>query len=1058
MKNLTFFIVFLFLSSYAFGQKQEFKQALEQNTILSIENFIKQFPDCKYIPKANKQLEFLKYQHAINKNTIEDLSSFLEEYPNSKYTKKVNLALEPLFYEQAKKENSIESYQKYIDKFPKGKNLYSVSSELKKLRYNDALEKNTKEVYAKYLKDFPNDFRSKTITQKLIHIEFVDVKKEGSIEEYKEFVKKYPNSQYSKELSKIINKDDPKTDFTPEKYFSFKLRNPSSPALNTWKDCYKNYLYDKAKSESYSYTDEYSKYLTFSLSTENYSEVITKVLSNVRYGFAKDANFILATEYKKKEPNGKYVNDLSPEKIAGNELTQLKDIYISGIVESSIARATNYGVNKDVLKKFHDLKQEIIEFEKIDIRNFQQCKIFLEKYPSCPYSEVIRKEVFEQKYFGIENAQKEQIEDLVFWLPASEAPIFYNAAYKNILATASSEMDSIKRIAVLTPWITCPTYKFNTLEEKLFTADLFSWYALMQLRQNNMSNAAICYLTAAAITHTCFNNIQSRYFTLAFDFSGGLDNMQSSIQDAKIKLQNATSNIKQTRELLYTMGLSSYYFGESNFLEKLLEGIEPKNEQEEITLQSAKEKAKQMKEQNNTVYNNSVSILSRLFEVDKDCWPSLRAFIIYPEKKPLKNIVLMPRFYDYEDNIEEYLTNFKDDALLVAKEWLKSSDNKNKIERSYYILGYFKEKFQVEARIKLSDENKYWCYYNIRIGNQVAKYKELLIKEAASEDRIALVLYNRISSDDVTPPSLKKWLDKEIDEKKYNDNVTIHIFYKVISNMKQEDKTETINRMYNSYNMKWNDVASKYYKLEIPDNLSESYVKDILEGSIPYKKLDLIKYIAKNELAEFNKYVELYLVGHYYTAGDGEIIRRNLKNMYTKDIVVGYNQQINYSAVNSAVNKSEKVYKSLLIQMAISGLDILDFEKATSIIKKRFLLDDNLCLIGTEWILKNYDKDKVANKPTFDEVVTSSQEQKAAKSFLEAYFSDTPDFAKYTKQCQKLTDSDKWVNLVTINAKYGNKISGSTESTIKIASPVNDWDLSVLNTNIKQRYLDIINK
>ena len=1037
-----------------------YKEAKKNKSIESYENFLKTNPDSKYSKKAKAKIEKLKFTEAINTNTEESLTMFIEEYPNSKYLKKIKIALDPFAFRNAENENTIEAFYKYVQDYPRGRNIRSAKLKIELLRYDKALEENTIECYKKYINDYPNSYsdRFKVIKSKLIDLEYYNARNIGSIEAYKAFQEKYSNNKYSSLVKELIYQDDPKIDFTKSKFISFRLRHPSSPAMNTWLSCYDEFLYKKAGDKSYGYTELYCQYLTYSPNSVHYNEIMTKLLTNDISDIYSKANFDLAAEYIKRHPDVESTGKIDSDVIANNELEYLREIYISSAIDSALVRAQEFGVSDSLIAEFLTLKDEIMRFESLDIKNPDQCKTFIRDYPNCPIIKSIREEVFNCNYLTDSQRNNTAIADLVYWVPEKEATQFYKTNYDNLLRETEAETDSSAIVEILKPWIICNTYKLDTLEEKIFLADLFSWFGLLELRQDEINNASICYLTAASIVNTCYSDVATIYFIEALEEV--LENIlsmdiMSSINSAKQKMSVATDNIENIRKSLNLLGELSCLFGDVDFLTTLSEYLNASDEEGAENSMATMEEIGKVLDTENDVYRSGINMLTKLFEIDKDCWQALRAFNLFPERAPLEAILLMPRFYDYESRIEEYLLKFQDEALIVAKDWIENSNETNKIERGYFVLGFFQIKTDIN---KLTETNKYWLYYNIRNGIQVSKYRQLLIDIAAQKDEIALVLYNRCSENEETPQQLTNWLHSEIDNKKYTDNETLHIFYPLIRNMEHSEKINTINKMYNSYNIEWSDAASEFYRSEIPDELTEGYIKEILEGSVPYKKLELIKYIIELKLPEYSDYIESYLLGNYYTAGDSEIIRRNLVNLYTKDIYVGYNEQINYSAVNRVVDSSEKIYKSLFIQLASTGLDILDYETAVKVIISRFLTEDQLCIIGAEWIVKNYDPNNSKLKPSFDNIKTNSKIQEAVLTFLQTYFDDNPDFTTYSKQCEKLKQSDQWMQLVTLDAQYGNKDSSETniEEKGNIKNPIEDWQLNILRENVAQRFLQLL--
>lgn len=222
--------------------------------------------------------------------------------------------------------------------------------------------------------------------------------------------------------------------------------------------------------------------------------------------------------------------------------------------------------------------------------------------------------------------------------------------------------------------------------------------------------------------------------------------------------------------------------------------------------------------------------------------------------------------------------------------------------------------------------------------------------------------------------------------------------------------------------------------------------------------MTLVNTIMKRDSVKYLDIIQQYLAGQYYTPGDEEIIRRNLKNMFTKDITVGYNERINWSAVNNAVDKLEPRYRAMLILAAADGLDLLAVDESLEIIKTRFLSDDHLCVTGAQWILDNYQPEEYG-AIDFSAIKTHSKIQQAVTNLLETHYSPQPDYSNYVKRVNKLQKEDQWSELVNLGVEHGKSdLFKQTNEETDLNNPINDKTLKTLTNNIKNRYMTILSE
>jgi len=647
----------------------------------------------------------------------------------------------------------------------------------------------------------------------------------------------------------------------------------------------------------------------------------------------------------------------------------------------------------------------------------------------------------------------------------------YYAKVWNYLLLQTREKDINEQWAVLEPWLIYPNYKYKSFSEKLFLVDILSWASIIHLQNNDRKLSSLASFASASILHSCFGDIQSRYFSntlgnLSNLNLSSLNRMQNNIEKEKRILSKSGDNIRTGRDLLQTLGSTAYYIDGMDLFKNLFAvQAETDSLKEESLTNLATDYMDEFTGDKGIIRTSYMKLLTNIFNEDEDSWPALRALNLFPDHTPLPHIAQMPRFYDYESDLEDYLERYKTESVVLAHQWLSDTASTDEQKaRAFFILGLHRASMADSIENKdpqLGSLQYFKDYYHIRLDSSniieaTKTYKNSLIEYAAKSNEKAIVLYNRIRGDDETPASLEKVVIDEINNKKYTSNEALQIYTPLISGLPRQKQDKLIDAMYNSYNFEWQKVAEIFYKPTIEDNLSIEYVKSILEGDIPWKKVTLVKELM-NADTSYRPYISSFLKGLCYTAGDKEIIRRNLRNMYTKDITVGYNQSINWSAVNKVVNETEPTYRSMLILSASNALDGLPFNEGLAVIKYKFLKDDMLCLVGANWIVSNYDSSDTV-KPDFTGITGKTKLQKATLAFLNAYFSETPNYSSYKTLTTKMRDQNEWQGLAGLGINHVSKdLFAVSESEQKYYNPVQSITLEGIVSNIKSRYTTLLN-
>lgn len=1086
MRNL-FFIFILFIAGCV-SQEAMFKDAVKVNTVKAYEDFLRVFPNGEFSKEAASKLETAAFDKAKKRDDVQSYNKFIADYPQSRLVAEAQMLAA---FKEAEKADTLEAYKEFLKNYAQSPFKNEVNA---LIAFKEAENKGTPEAYEEFSKKYPeNDLnreiyayiafqkakKSDTLTgydeflkkypssrcvphakERIALIEYRKAKKADSADAYQTFLNNYPDSEYAEKARENLELLNPDKDFSPDKFFLFRLKKPGSPDTDRWLQAYKKYYYDEAQSKHRDFQG-YAKYTTLAYGSQHLPAICDELFEEKpRYGFDSNVNFVLFDEYCRRYPGGEFANKVTPEKILKNEIGYLKEIYLSAPVTRIIKVAREKGLSEDKLSDIANLEKEILAFEALDIRDEKGCETFISEYPRCPQIDLIRECLFAplNDQFWSENDPK-LVPRLIRWVPGKQTEDFYTRVW-NHLETRIKGKSPEKQLEILSPWLLAPTYRCQSIREKIFLTDLLSKASCLHFKTRNFQNASISSLTASAVIHSSFFNLSGLLFSALPDLRS-MGQFEQIMEERKRKIETGKANIRNGRKLLYDIGLAFY---SENFLTQLSRVQSETEEDKEKMLEAVKAEMMKLSAARDDYQESCLQHLDNMLEYDSDAWPVLRALTVFPDKRLLESVVLMPRFYDYENNIEEYLDNFKEASVELANQWLSDPEaDEMKKSRALYILGYHKTSVPESVSVQKADTGEYsyfYDYYCLRSGcPNPDEYRSDLIDKASEKNRIALVLYNKVAGEAATPPKLTEWLREEIEIKKYDDNEVLHIFEPVIRNLSSNEKTVFIDNMYKSYNFGWHDIASKYYAEEIPENISEQAVISVLKSDMPWKKVALIQTLTKKHGSKYQGFIEGFLRGNDYTEGDCNLIRRNLENMFTKDITVGYNQQINWGVINDAVDKTELRYKAMLISNAAAGLDILPFDLATDVIKDRFLIDKFLCIQGAKWILTHYDPQKNV-RPDFSlSNISLSGVKEAVHLLLSAYFSDTPDYTKFTDAVSSLKTDEQWESLVSLGAKYAaSDVFKESQGTYDIVNPVADISMGDLLANIRSRFLLLLNE
>ena len=131
------------------------EKARSENTVEAYRDYLKHYPDGRYVYAAQAEMEKLSFANARKRNTVSAYEEYLKEYPKGKNADIARAEMETLAFADAQRRDTIGAYEDYLKGYPEGKNADIARSKLDPMLFANAQKQNTPSVYAEYLKKFP---------------------------------------------------------------------------------------------------------------------------------------------------------------------------------------------------------------------------------------------------------------------------------------------------------------------------------------------------------------------------------------------------------------------------------------------------------------------------------------------------------------------------------------------------------------------------------------------------------------------------------------------------------------------------------------------------------------------------------------------------------------------------------------------------------------------------------------------------------------------------------------------------------------------------------------
>ena len=132
-----------------------FNSAKEKNTIVAYDQFLREYGESEFAPKAKKLREELVFTKAKKGKNISDYDYYLREYPKGTYVVEVKKLKEEFVFNEAKERDSISDYDGYLRAYPQGRFVSEVRELKEKKVFKEAKERDSISDYDNYLRAYP---------------------------------------------------------------------------------------------------------------------------------------------------------------------------------------------------------------------------------------------------------------------------------------------------------------------------------------------------------------------------------------------------------------------------------------------------------------------------------------------------------------------------------------------------------------------------------------------------------------------------------------------------------------------------------------------------------------------------------------------------------------------------------------------------------------------------------------------------------------------------------------------------------------------------------------
>lgn len=147
-------------------------EAKQKGNIAAFEEFIKNYPESKFVIEAQNSIYSLAWNDANKKNTIPAYDDFIAKYPKATQVTEAQNKVYDIAYNAAVFANTPEAFENYINKYPKSPKVDEAKIKQKTVKeidnaYNTSLKTNTYAGFSVFLNTYKNTKYNTEIASKM---------------------------------------------------------------------------------------------------------------------------------------------------------------------------------------------------------------------------------------------------------------------------------------------------------------------------------------------------------------------------------------------------------------------------------------------------------------------------------------------------------------------------------------------------------------------------------------------------------------------------------------------------------------------------------------------------------------------------------------------------------------------------------------------------------------------------------------------------------------------------------------------------------------------------
>ena len=181
-----------------------FKEAMESNSIIKLEDFLVKYPNNLSRKDIIEKIHEIEYHRVVQLNNRANYVDYVRKYPNSRFITEIKSKIESIDFYAIKLSNDLNGYYQFLIEYPYSSFKSELYSLFEPIAYSQSVSVKDRSKLVEFKSRFPNSSHIEEVNDLICQLDFEDAANANTYDAFKTFKSKYPKSKFNEIASAKI--------------------------------------------------------------------------------------------------------------------------------------------------------------------------------------------------------------------------------------------------------------------------------------------------------------------------------------------------------------------------------------------------------------------------------------------------------------------------------------------------------------------------------------------------------------------------------------------------------------------------------------------------------------------------------------------------------------------------------------------------------------------------------------------------------------------------------------------------------------------------------------